>query len=180
MKLLIVALVALGLLAGCSSKIQDYQGIEPALNLDEFFVGDLVAYGMVQDRSGAVTQRFRADIKASWDGNQGILDEVFYWDDGREQTRVWRLTKTGENTYVGTAGDVVGEAKGTTAGNALHWVYQLEVPFRDGTIAITLDDWMFLLDEHRLMNKTEMRKFGFRVGEITIFIERVDATHSAQ
>ncbi|WP_194755551.1 DUF3833 domain-containing protein [Aliidiomarina indica] len=160
------------LLSACSTQISDYDGVEPQLALDEFFVGDLVAYGMVQDRSGKVTQRFRADIVATWEGNEGVLDEVFYWDDGREQTRVWEITKTGPNSYEGTAGDVVGTARGTTAGNALHWVYQLEVPWRDSTIAITLDDWMFLLDENRLVNKTEMRKFGFRVGEITIFIER--------
>lgn len=172
MKQILFGLIAAYVLVGCSSKIEDYEGVEPTLHLDQFFVGDLVAYGMVQDRSGKVTQRFRADIDASWDGPNGVLDEVFYWDDGREQTRVWQLTKTADNTYVGTAGDVVGEARGTTAGNALHWVYQLEVPFRDGTIAVTLDDWMFLLDEDRLINKTEMRKFGFRVGEITIFIER--------
>lgn len=160
------------ILSACSTHISDYEHVEPRLALDKFFVGDLVAYGMVQDRSGKVTQRFRADIVATWDGNQGILDEVFYWDDGREETRVWEITKTGPNSYEGTAGDVVGTARGTTAGNALHWVYQLEVPWRDGTIAITLDDWMFLLDDDRLVNKTEMRKFGFRVGEITIFIER--------
>ncbi|TRW49840.1 DUF3833 domain-containing protein [Aliidiomarina halalkaliphila] len=159
-------------LSACSTHISDYEHVEPRLALDKFFVGELVAYGMVQDRSGKVTQRFRADIVATWDGNQGILDEVFYWDDGREETRVWEITKTGPNSYEGTAGDVVGTARGTTAGNALHWVYQLEVPWRDGTIAITLDDWMFLLDDDRLVNKTEMRKFGFRVGEITIFIER--------
>lgn len=159
-------------LTGCSAKIEDYQADSPKLHLDEYFVGDIVAYGMVQDRSGKVTQRFRADIVGTWEGNQGELDEVFYWDDGREETRVWTLTKTGENSYEGTAGDVVGVAKGTTAGNALHWVYQLEVPFRDGTIAVTLDDWMYLLDEDRLVNRTEMRKFGFRVGEITIYMEK--------
>lgn len=165
-----------GLLAitGCSAKIGDYANDGPPLHLDEYFVGNIVAHGMVQDRSGKVTQRFRADIVGTWEGNQGVLDEVFYWDDGREETRVWQLTKTGPNQYEGTAGDVVGIARGTTAGNALHWVYQLEVPFRNGTIAITLDDWMFLLDEDRLVNRTEMRKFGFRVGEITIYMERVE------
>ncbi|RUO36589.1 DUF3833 domain-containing protein [Aliidiomarina sanyensis] len=159
-------------MAACSTQISEYEGVEPTLNLDEFFVGDIVAYGIIQDRSGKVTQRFRADIVATWEGNQGVLDEVFYWDDGREETRVWELTKLGPNRYEGTAGDVVGIARGTTAGNALHWVYQLEVPWRDGTINITLDDWMFLVDEDRLFNRTEMRKFGFRVGEITIFMER--------
>ncbi|RUO22308.1 DUF3833 domain-containing protein [Aliidiomarina iranensis] len=172
MRILAMAAAAVLFLAGCSAKIEDYRGDSPQLHLDEYFVGDIVAYGMVQDRSGKVTQRFRADIVGTWNGNEGELDEVFYWDDGREQTRVWKITKTGPNSYEGTAGDVKGVANGTTAGNALHWVYQLEVPFRDGTIAVTLDDWMYLLDEDRLVNRTEMRKFGFRVGEITIYMEK--------
>jgi len=174
MRILALTLATAFMLVGCSAKINDYKNDSPALYLDKFFVGNIVAHGMVQDRSGKVTQRFRADIIGTWEGDQGVLDEVFYWDDGREQTRVWQLTKTGPNSYEGTAGDVVGVARGTTAGNALHWVYQLEVPFRDSTIAITLDDWMFLLDEDRLVNRTEMRKFGFRVGEITIYMERLD------
>ncbi|RTE87801.1 DUF3833 domain-containing protein [Lysobacter sp. N42] len=161
-------------LLGCSANISDFEGSQPELKLEEFFVGELVAYGMVQDRSGAMSRSFRADITGTWNGNQGTLDETFYWSDGEQQERVWQLTKVGENRYNGTASDVVGVAQGTTAGNALHWVYQLEVPYNDGTITVTLDDWMYLLDENRLINKTEMRKFGFHVGDITLVIERVN------
>lgn len=146
--------------------------MKPELHLDEFFQGDIVAHGMVLNRQGKVTRRFKADIDASWEGNLGTLDEVFYWDDGSEETRIWEIVKNGPNSYSGTAGDVVGTAEGITAGNALHWVYQLEVPFRDGEIKVTLDDWMYLLDENRLMNRTEMKKFGFRVGEIIIYMEK--------
>jgi len=162
------------MLAGCSASIEDYSAETPALKLEDFFSGNLVAHGMIQDRSGKVTRRFRADLIGTWNGNEGVLDETFYWDDGEVQKRVWNLTKVSENRYNGTAGDVVGVAEGTTAGNALHWVYQLEVPFNDGILEITLDDWMYLLDEDRLINKTEMRKFGFKVGELTLYIERIE------
>ncbi|MCC5854962.1 MAG: DUF3833 domain-containing protein [Idiomarina sp.] len=173
-KLIMLCTAVMLVLSACSTRIDDYSGTTPELKLEEFFNGRLVAHGMIQSRSGEVTQRFRAEMVGTWEGNEGVLDEWFYWDDGREEQRIWYLTKVGENEYHGRAGDVIGTAKGTTRGLALHWVYQLEVPFRDGTTTITLDDWMFLLDEDRLINRTEMRKFGFRVGDITLYIERLD------
>ncbi|MCO4320879.1 DUF3833 domain-containing protein [Aliidiomarina quisquiliarum] len=174
-----IALTSWLLLVGCSAQINDYQGNKPVLKLEEFFNGSLVAHGVVQDRKGIVTQRFRVAIQGSWkEGAQGVLHgelyEKFYWDDGREQTRTWLIDKIGENEYQGRAEDVKGVANGVTAGNALYWAYQLEVPWGEGSIAITLDDWMFLLDSQRLMNRTKMTKFGFKVGEITIYMERMN------
>lgn len=157
-------------ISGCSAAIEDYQNDTPKLALETFFNGDLVAYGTVQDYSGKVIQRFRADIVGTWDGNSGVLDEVFYYADGTTDTRVWNLTKTGPNSYEGTAGDVEGVAKGTTAGNALHWVYDLTIEMDGEPLTITLDDWMYLIDENNMINRTTMYKFGLPVGEITLYI----------
>lgn len=173
MKKLLALCIGVWFLAGCSASIDDYAGMTPELKLEEFFNGPLIAHGMVQDRSGKVTQRFTATMIGTWDGNEGVLDEDFYWDDGREEKRVWYLTKTSENTYEGTAGDVVGTAVGTVAGNALNWVYQLEVEASGRELKVTLDDWMFLIDEDRMINKTKMTYFGFHVGDLTIYLERV-------
>ena len=158
-------------LAACSTSIEDYQGREPALQLEEFFKGELVAYGTVQDYSEDVIQRFRVEMVGTWDGNEGTLDEQFYYADGSTQERVWNLTKTGPNTYEGTASDVEGVAVGTTAGNALNWQYVLNVTMEDGsTMALSLDDWMYLIDENNMINRTQMYKFGIPVGEITLYI----------
>lgn len=173
-KLFIITAVAITLAACSSAQISDYEGESPELKLEEFFQGDLVGYGTVQTRSGKVSRRFKVDIIGTWEGNEGELDETFYWSDGTEQKRIWKLTKTGENTYEGTAGDVEGVAVGTTAGNALNWVYKLEVEVDGRELSLTLDDWMYQLDEDRLMNRSKMTYFGFHVGDITLYIERVD------
>lgn len=171
-KPILIAVATMAVLTACSASIDDYQGESPELKLETFFNGPLVAHGMVQNRSGKVTQRFTATMEGTWDGNEGVLDEQFYWDDGREQERVWRLTKVDENTYEGRAGDVEGTAVGTTAGNALNWVYKLQVETGGRTLNVTLDDWMYLLDEDRMINRTKMTYFGFHVGDITLYIER--------
>lgn len=164
------------LATGCSRvSIQDYQGTVPALDLKTFFDGELVAYGILQDRSGRVTRKFEATISASWQGDEGVLEEHFLFDDGEEQERTWHLVHLGGNRYTGTAGDVVGTASGATAGSAFNWRYQLEVPWNNGTIVVNLDDWLYLVEQDHLINRTRLTKFGFRVGELTLVIERVSS-----
>ncbi|AEY02225.1 hypothetical protein GU3_12350 [Oceanimonas sp. GK1] len=178
MKILLVALTLLltPLLTSCSSQIADYQGTTPALALDEFFTGELVAFGMVQDRSGKVLRRFRVDMVANWEGNQGVLEEDFFYDDGEQQRRVWQLEKHADGRYTGTAADVVTPAEGRTEGYALNWRYTLAVPVDGKVWHIDFNDWMYLLDENRLINRADMTKWGFKVGEVTLWIERKGST----
>jgi hypothetical protein len=58
------------------------------------------------------------------------------------------------------------------AGNALHWTYTLRLPV-DGTVyEVQFDDWMWLMDERTLINRSVMRKFGFDLGEVTLFFRK--------
>ncbi len=168
---LTIVLVSL-LLGACSTVgIYDYEGSSPELDLRTFFDGDLKAYGIVQDYSGKVTRRFRADITASWEGDEGILDEVFWFDDGERSTRLWRLKDLGDGRYSGTAGDVVGEAFGKVRGSAFRWQYDLLLPIDGDEVKVRLDDWLYLVTDNRLLNRTSIRKFGLEVGEVTLVIE---------
>ena len=51
-------------------------------------VKELEAVGIVQDRSGKVISRFEVDIKASWQGNVGTLDETFFYPDKSTSKRL--------------------------------------------------------------------------------------------
>lgn len=162
------------LLLSCSSQqIDDYSETLPALDLKTFFDGELRAYGMLQNRGGEMTRRFTATIDASWQGNEGILEEEFAFDDGEIQYRTWHLTDHGDGRYSGTAGDVIGTAGGSIVGAVFQWQYQLEVPYNDGSITVALDDWLYLIDDNHLINRTQLSKFGFRVGELTLLIEKL-------
>jgi len=48
----------------------------------------------------------------------------------------------------------------------------LRVPWSGRTIDVDMDDWMWRIDESTVLNRTEMRKFGFRVGEVTLSFRR--------
>ncbi|MGB1319732.1 MAG: DUF3833 domain-containing protein [Vibrio gallaecicus] len=173
MKRLIGIFCALFLFGCGSASLEKHAQTTPELKLEQFFDGELKAYGMVLDRSGNLLRRFEVKLLATWEGENGEIKEWFTFDDGERSIRNWNLTRTGDNTYTGTAGDVVGVAKGTTEGSALYWQYSLEIEVDGSQYEVTLDDWMFLIDEKRLFNKTDMSKFGFKVGEIILYIEKI-------
>jgi hypothetical protein len=161
------ALLAL-VLAGCSSvQVSDYAQEKPKFDLRQYFNGRVIAHGVVQDRSGKVIRRMTVDMKCTWDGDTGTLDEDFTYADGKKERRVWTIRKQGDR-YIGTAADVVGEAVGTAAGNALNWKYVLALPVDGKVYNVDFDDWMWQLDDRVLMNRAEFSKFGFKLGEVLI------------
>ena len=163
----LVGLSALFLAACATVDVGQYANEKPPLDLAQYFNGTVDGWGMFQDRSGAVVKRFTVRIDCTWKGNEGTLDEYFEYADGTTQNRVWKLVKEG-NRYTGTAADVVGTAQGAASGNALRWNYVLALPVDGRTWNMDMDDWMYLIDDRTLLNRTTMSKFGFRVGEVTL------------
>jgi hypothetical protein len=160
-------------LAGCSSvDIGTYRSQAPELDLREYFNGTLDAHGMFQDRSGEVVRRFSVVIEAQWEGEVGTLDERFTYSDGSTQRRVWTITHLGDGRYRGRADDVVGEARGEAAGNALRWRYVLALPVDGRVHHVDFDDWMFLIDRRVMLNRSVMSKWGVRLGEVTLSFTR--------
>lgn len=160
--------LAMFALAGCAAiEVADYRNEHPVLDLAGYFNGTVDGWGMFQDRSGKVLKRFHVRIDCTWQGAEGTLDEHFEYADGNLENRVWRIVKDGDR-YRGTAGDVVGTAQGTAQGNALHWNYVLAVPIDGSTWQMDMDDWMYLIDEKTMLNRTTMSKFGIEVGEVTL------------
>lgn len=156
-------------LAGCASvDVSDYAAEKPELDLSRYFNGTLDADGIFQDRSGKVVKRFHVLIEASWKGPVGTLDERFTYSDGSTQRRVWTVTKLDANHYSGRADDVVGEAGGEARGNALRWKYVMALPVDGKVYNVDFDDWMFLMDDRVMLNRSVMSKFGFRLGEVTL------------
>lgn len=162
------------ILSSCSSvNINQYEGTQPEFSLYEYFQGQTKGWGIVQDRKGELLRQFVVDIKGTINEKGDlVLDEDFFWRDGEISKRIWTISKTGDKRYSGTADDVVDTASGTSAGNVLNWHYTLNLEV-DGTVwKINFDDWMFLQPDDILINKAEMSKFGFKVGEITIVFQK--------
>ncbi len=157
-------------LFGCANNMKptDFKNQKPRLVIEDFLSGDVKAWGILQNRSGKVIRQFTANLKGTWNGKILILDEKFNWTDGEVQTRQWTISKIDEHNYEGTAGDVVGTAKGYSYGPAFKFEYVLLVPVKGKEIKISFDDWIFKQDKNVAINRATMKKFGFKVAELTV------------
>ncbi|WP_095049021.1 DUF3833 domain-containing protein [Pseudomonas sp. Irchel s3h9] len=174
-RFLLLLTLALSVASCGSVDVARYAEQQPALDLQRFFSQPVKAWGMFQKRSGEVAKRFEVNIVSRREGNNLILDERFLYSDGTRQRRVWTLTPEGQGRWSGRAADVVGVAEGQVAGNTLHWRYRLNLPVDDSTYEMSMDDWMHLMDEDTLINRTSMSKFGVEVGQVTLFFRRQGA-----
>lgn len=165
--------LVLFLISGCSNmSVEQYRDSTPQLVLEDYFLGETKAWGIFQNRSGAVERQFTVDILGKMvDGNL-VLEEDFIYADGTLDRRVWTINKIDDHHYEGRASDVIGHATGHVSGNALNWSYTLDLPYKNGTIEVQFDDWMFLQPDGVLLNKAKMTKFGFYLGEVTLVFQR--------
>jgi hypothetical protein len=170
----ITVLICSFVLIGCGGgmKISQFKGDTPKFQPEVYFNDDMTAHGLFQDRFGNVRRQFTADIDGNWDPETKTLtlNEEFIYADGMEETRIWTIEKTGENSYIGDADNVIGKAEGTTAGNALNFNYDFDLEMPDGgSIKVHFDDWMFLQPDGKTMiNRATVSKFGITLGTVTV------------
>ncbi len=164
-------------LAGCSvPQVADYRMERPAIDIVSYFSGDVDGSGMFQDRSGRVVKRFHVAMHGEWHDGELVLQEHFVYSDGSLQQRVWHIQRGTGASVLGTAGDVVGVAHGEQAGNALHWVYDLELPVGTHTLKVAMNDWMFQQDQSTVLDITDMSWWGIHLGHLTLVMHRRGAS----
>ena len=172
MKIVSVVIFSVMLFACSAQSVDDYVNSSPKFEIENYFNGPLLAQGLVLDRAGRVTRRFSVEMLGTWQGEQGKLEEWFVFDDGEKSTRTWRITKLGDGRYSGTAEDIIGIAAGESGGFALHWDYQLELPFEGKMVSVTFDDWLYQVDNNVVINRSFIKKWGFRMGEVILVITK--------
>lgn len=169
----ILAVTGCIMLSGCLD-LQDshqYPNNAKAINLKELFSGDMKAWGVIYDWRGYVTKTFTTDIKASWNADKGLIDEVFYFSDDVQLKRQWNVTKLPDDTYEATAADVKGLAKGKSVGNALIFHYDLNITDNNSrNMTVSAQDTMLQFKDGAGISRIKLSKFGIPVGEIVIHL----------
>ena len=141
-------------------------GDVPDLRLERFFFGAVRGYGIFQDRFGNLRQEFTVDTVGTWDGDVFLLDEDFRFRDGKAAKRLWRVRVLDDLRYEATADDIVGTAHGLRDGRSLRWRYILAVPVGARIVNMRFDDRMFLQEDGVLINLSDARKWGIRLGRL--------------
>lgn len=170
--LLLFALIGAGLYAWPrlmgfeAQRPADYAGTTPAFDIRKHLSGPIVAEGMIFGPTGRVSQRFVAKMHGSWDGATGRLTESFRYSSGTEQMREWTLRLGNDGEIIGTAPDIVGEARGRQSGATVMLRYRLRLPESAGGHVLDVVDWLYLVEDGVILNKSVMRKFGIKVAEL--------------
>lgn len=127
---------------------------------------------MIQDYRLKQTRRFEVTLRGEVQGDRLTLHEDFVFDDGETMTRVWRITRLGQDKYLGEADDIIGQALGSEQGNALHWQYEFLIEQEGSKTQVTFDDWLYRQDDKHAFNVTSIRKWGIEVGRLTLFFQK--------
>ena len=154
------------------NRLDFYKDTTPIADIQQYFNGHIKAWGIVQDWRGRVVRRFDVTMVGKWDGDVGTLTEHFKYYDGKTQDRVWTIKKFPDGSYQGTAPDIIDKAKGENKGSAVHWDYVMDLEVGDTSYRIRFDDWMWVMNDGVMVNRSYLKKFGFTVAELTIFMQK--------
>lgn len=138
----------------------------PEFDLRQHLNGPIACAGVIYGPLGRVTSRFTADFNATWDGETGRMTEHFRYDSGTVQDREWTLTLDGAGKITAEAPDLVGPGSGEQLGSGVRLAYRIRLPDSAGGHVLDVVDWMYLLDDGTIVNRSQFRKFGIKVAEL--------------
>ncbi|MBN2905310.1 MAG: DUF3833 domain-containing protein [Rhodobacteraceae bacterium] len=149
-----------------AQKAEDYATAGPQFDLRKHLDGPILCEGVVYGPMGRVTSRFVADMEARWDGNTGTMTEEFRYDSGATQSRCWTFTLGNDGAIRAEAPDLVGPGHGMQKGSGVHLRYRIRLPEDSGGHVLDATDWMYLMENGAIMNRSQFRKFGIPVAEL--------------
>jgi len=148
-----------------AQKSEDYAD-GPIFDIRERFNGPVECEGVIYGPTGKVSSRFVANFNATWNGNVCTMAEKFHYDSGQVQDRVWTLTLGNDGRIKAEAPDVVGTGTGQQEGSAVLLNYRIKLTEEAGGHALDVTDWMYLMSNGNIMNRSQFRKFGIKVAEL--------------
>ncbi|MEY4983552.1 MAG: hypothetical protein RIR62_1818 [Pseudomonadota bacterium] len=158
-----------------SQKPADLADRGPRFDLRTHLSGPILCEGVIYGPTGRVASRFVADMEGTWDGNTGLLKERFCYDSGRTQDRFWKLTLGNDGTIRAEAPDVVGAGEGRAEGPGVQLRYRIKLYPEAGGHVLDVTDWMYLMENGTIMNRSQFTKFGVTVAELVATMRRVEA-----
>jgi hypothetical protein len=174
---LLTASLVLSLTAGCAEKpaLSMPSGDLPPFDPMAFFEGHTHSWGVIESRSGAPTESVVTDSHADIDATNRLhMAQHLAFQDGTMQQRDWVLWRSGPNQFEATANDMVGVAKGETDGRMFHWQWVLARSPGNPLMNVTMNQWMYRMQDGSVTIRSTVSKLGFIVAEVTEQFVRVE------
>ncbi|WP_172299372.1 DUF3833 domain-containing protein [Pseudoruegeria sp. HB172150] len=144
----------------------NYADTSPTFSVTEHLSGPILSEGVIFGPTGRAVNRFVARMEGSWDGANGTLTEDFTYANGSTQARKWTLTLGENGNLTAEADDIIGKATGRISGATINLRYRIVLPENSGGHTLDVDDWLYLTENGTILNRSEFRKFGIKVGEL--------------
>jgi hypothetical protein len=162
----ILVLARLLLLSFRAQRPADYAATSPEFDLRQVLNGPIESEGLIYGPAGRMTNSFVARMHGDWNGESGTLSEDFTYSNGNRIQRKWFLTLGVDNTFTATADDIVGTGQGVVSGSTVMMRYRIRLSKESGGHVLDVTDWLYLMEDGTIMNRSEMRKFGIKVAEL--------------
>jgi hypothetical protein len=154
------------LLSGCTTA-PDAALRAPDFDIVEYFVGQTYGAG-VMERSGRVAERFEMLAEGAFDGETLTLDETFTFADGTTFRRAWRMRSPTPGLWIAEADNVIGEVEIRVKNGVARMRYLADFPRGDSMIRLRFTQMLTPMGEDVLLNRSQLTKFGFLVGVVTV------------
>lgn len=145
----------------------------PVFNVQTVLNGPLECEGVIYGPTGRVASRFVARFEGHWEGDIGTLREVFDYDSGTRQERQWSLRLGNDGQIQATAPDVIGTGEGMQRGSAVRLKYRIKLTEDAGGHELDTVDWMYLMPNGTIINRSQFRKLGIKVAELVATIRPI-------
>ena len=140
----------------------------PVFDLVAFFDGHTKSWGVIESRSGVPTEPIVTDSHGQSDGTDRLrIVQHLSFQDGTTQERDWILWRSGHDQLKATANDMVGTAEGEANGRMFHWQWVLARSPGNPLMNVTMQQWMYRMEDGSVTIRTTVSKLGFIVAEIT-------------
>ena len=147
----------------------------PDFELTSFLLGRTRAWGLVEDRFGRVRRKFVVDMTGRWQAGCVSARERFTFDDGAVDDRTWRVVPGAHGHFTATCADCVGEARGASTGDTIRMRYRFRLGINGRHVVVDFDDRLHRVEDGVAINRATMRKWGMRVGELSLVFVREGA-----
>ncbi len=165
------ALAALLGLAGCAPVLppRAFDGGTPEMRPERFFNGATASTGVLEDRSGAPTQRFQVvGSGAVQPDGRFRLDQTVTFDGASPEQRHWIVQRVDPHRYTASLTDAAGVVTAEAYGNLFHLRYPMKTPFGG-----EMEQWLYLQpDDHTVVNEATVRVLGIVVAHLSERITR--------
>ena len=114
------------------------------------------------------TERIVTDSFGEADGSGRLrMVQHLALSDGTTQERDWVMWRSGPDRFDATANDMVGTAQGLASGRVFHWQWVLARSPGNALMNVTMEQWMYRMDDQSVTIRTTITKFGIIVAEVT-------------